>query len=317
MKKLLFTGTLFLTTSFNYGYIYQIHVLRTWVHAHNDYQYVIALGDWHDKKTTATHTQRAYLEHLITCCDAQNTHIIVEDLSSNNCGRNSNCGKHILNTRGGILGGFAQLCHTNNISVENVEYRYCRVASLGPALRASSIDAPAHHITSSMRMSAITQEITNAVEELRSNKNPHINTIIDTITQETDEKMEQLNLNNQPSHTVHEYLQTHATQDTKQQLLNNLLVFDSALMDAKIVENVLNNTEKTTIIILAGGTHAQRAAQLLQKLDYELVYSSTIKHIKEYNLTNCAGSAISKGRFCYRPQPINIHCIEKYIQRSR
>jgi hypothetical protein len=127
-----------------FGYFYHVCVMNK----HTKRQHVVLLGDYHDKKHPANKGQRAYLESLLKKYNSKKVKLIVEDLSSvNNDGRMICCNFGI-NCDEGVLGRLANKARALGIAVDNVEYRYCRVAGIGPLL--NNITSNPHSFRSSV-----------------------------------------------------------------------------------------------------------------------------------------------------------------------
>src|SRR5579872_576077 len=126
--------TMLTACSVGYSFIYEARVLKKWDPATHEYRFFIGLSDFHDKAHEATGRQLEALEQLLSSCNKNKTRIMLEDLSSRGSQGRHTCGRFVINSRGGILGGLVQKCQEKDLLVDNVEYRYCRVSSLGPVL---------------------------------------------------------------------------------------------------------------------------------------------------------------------------------------
>src|SRR5438067_12099514 len=114
------------------AFIYRIDILQP---TNSKDQYILCLSDFHDKTHPATHPQQKYLDSLLDQLVKKNAYVLVEDLSSPNTKSGiTGCGSFSVDSRGGILGGLTNTCKEKQIPVENVEYRFCRVAAFGPVL---------------------------------------------------------------------------------------------------------------------------------------------------------------------------------------
>jgi hypothetical protein len=126
---------IFLFYTFNiHAFIYDIVVMRRWCSANNTYYYYIGFCDFHDKLDSSNGEQIAKIDTCLHQCDSSTLCMLTEDLSSAGCRGRKSCGKFIIDSRGGVLGGLAARCRDYGIEVENVEYRYCRVAAFAPVM---------------------------------------------------------------------------------------------------------------------------------------------------------------------------------------
>ena len=100
----------------------------------NTYQLIIGIGDYHDKTHPVNAEQRTYLESFIKNCRKAASKVIVEDLSSINNDGKGVCCNFAINAYGGVLGTLADIARLQSVDVDNVEYRFCRVAGIGPLL---------------------------------------------------------------------------------------------------------------------------------------------------------------------------------------
>ncbi len=299
-----------------YAFIYQVEVLRKWNPIRNEYQYIVGCGDWHDKKSGATKQQRAQLEQIIKKCSKKTTKVIVEDLSSNKKGQQAQCGPFIVDTTGGILGGLAQVCCAHNVSMENVEYRYCRVVSIGPLLHTPEIDAHTYASTRSIKMGNILAELQNMVRETKNYQNPNLVKWAEQLEVIVKENIKGLHLAKHNHWTVSEYIEKHTKVSERLNLFKTLLVFDSSLLDLKIINSILSAPEKNTILIVAGGTHITRSNRFLQKLGYERVHVSPTQFVPEYNnLDTCLQVQTENNNDCKKPPPVSLGLVEHYVHK--
>ena len=148
-----------------FGYVYHVSVMKK---DQGNSQMIIGIGDYHDKSHPANNSQRVYLESLIKKC--KNVKLIVEDLSSINDDGRSMCGNFMINARGGILGKLADVARDKGVDVDNVEYRYCRVAALGPLLKNMSL-SPSNVIeSSSILLKSLSKEVADEIERIQHYK---------------------------------------------------------------------------------------------------------------------------------------------------
>ena len=293
------------------GYIYQACVLEI-NKGRNNYHNFIGLSDFHDKIHPYTLTQCNEIQHLLSVCSKENTKIILEDLSSEGSQGRFACGRFFINSRGGILGGLAKQCADQKFTVDNVEYRYCRVSSLGPVLNNLSTSMDAFPSTTEISVTQLVQEIKDIIKEIRSYKDgKQLTAYYKKYIQEVTQELKNLDLAG--SSSVAHYLETHSTPATRLDLLKKLLTFDSNLLDLKLVHSIVS-APQTTVIALAGGSHISRAREILEKDGYQVVYNVKVDYGREENLTQCLGSHIIDGKYCMRPVPIPLGGLCKYLK---
>jgi hypothetical protein len=298
----------------SYAFIYNITVLKKWDPVRNRDHYFIGCGDFHDKKHRSTGEQSKKIhDYLRKCARAKNTKVIVEDLSSSSSTGSTSCGSYTINSRGGILGGLTQKCKNIGVSAENVEYRYCRVVALSPALKNLGVNPRDLASVRDTPLSSITNEIEAVITEVNNYDdgkvlNKHYQNGIRTIAN----KLQKLKFKRNGNASVADYLI--ATTDAKNKLdfIKLLLTFDSGLLDLKMVHFVANALDKERVIAFAGGSHIKRAVEILQECGYKMVYSSDEQFSREYNLKKCLGSNIVGGKYCVKPHSLDLDLLSKY-----
>ena len=298
-----------------HGFIYHLQVLRKWDPKQNQYHYVVGCGDWHDKSDQATHLHRNQLEQFIRSANPATTKLIVEDLSTMQNGKPAHCRNFSVNTHGGLLGGLAQVCCESKLAVENIEHRYCRVASVGPLLHNPNKDLKSSRPTCTIQVGDILAEIRQSTAQLMNSLHPECTKFKAPITKTMQCHTRDLHLKQHEQLSMADYVSMHQGTDKRFDLFKALLVFDSSLLDLKIVNAVLNGQDKKTVVVIAGGTHIMRAADMLKQSGYEKVYTSTIRYKPEYDLKRCVGAPIEKNNYCSRPEPIALSLLEQYVRR--
>ncbi len=294
------------------SFIYEIKVLRKWDAVCGKHHYFIGLSDFHDKSHRSTQCQADSLEQLLAQCDKNTTKIILEDLSSQDT---PSCHHRFkVNSRGGILGGLATTCRAKGFDVENVEYRYCRVASLGPVL--NHLNQPPHTFPSvaTTRVASLAQEIDVIVQEIDHYRDGHgLDDAYKQSLQQVGSHLKQFKLDKHGHMTVADYLEQQTTPADRLEFLKHLLTFDSTLVDMRMIHTVLNAHDKNLVLALSGGAHITRVTDLLQTIGYELVYATNVQFRNEYDLHKCLGSTIIDGSYCIRPEPVGLEVIQQYI----
>lgn len=296
-------------------FIYHITVLKKWDPSYGREQIFIGCGDFHDKSHTSTAEQNKQINAFLLQCPAHNTKVLVEDLSSPNCAGGLTCGPYMINSRGGILGGLTEKCGKLGIAAANVEYRYCRVVALSPALRDLKSDPRSLPSVKNTKVVSIAQEIDAVMHEIKQyNDGDMLNKYYKNGLKEIAAQLNKLKFATNGEASVADYLHATTNQENRLEFIKWLLTFDSNLLDLKMVHEVINSRDKRTIVSFAGGSHITRVIDMLKKCGYEQVYSSDEDYQREYNLDKCLGSHIIKGKFCVRPNPANLKVLDKFMQ---
>lgn len=303
----LFTG--------NYAYIYEVKVLRMWNAGSQKYHYFIGLSDFHDKTNNSSPSQLNKLEQLLASLDKKNTKIIIEDLSSKNVQGRKECGQFFVNSRGGILGGLTEKTKNMGLDVDNIEFRFCRVSSLGPVLNNLSAQLDSFPSAMQLKIGTLTDEIMNEIKEIyRYSDGYALNKIYDSSAKEVVSAIRQLHLDAAQSLSVAQYLTNYSNNHNRLELLKKLLTFDSSLLDVKIAHVALQSKDKNKVIAIAGGAHIARVCQLLTAQGYNAVDSTKITFAREHDLHRCLGSHIVDGAFCVKPESIDLTVFEKALK---
>lgn len=294
------------------AFIYEVKVLKKWDEQRKRYHYFIGCSDFHDKRHDATKSQVAAIYGLLKQLPKKDSKIIVEDLSTvNNCGRKA-CGRFFLNSRGGILGGLAQTCQSHSLSVDNIEYRYCRVIALGPLLHDLKADVNTIPSMKGIHVRDIVQEMQSTVNEIkRYDDGAHLASWYSKHLKELAYQIERLKMDRHTHESMADYVHKYTTHATRLKALKHLLTFDSALLDVKMVHSVQAAADKERVVAFAGGTHIARVVDMLKKMGYKEIYSSQSNYFREHNLDKCLGSNITDGTFCVRPHPVSHEVLRK------
>jgi hypothetical protein len=306
-----------LTATGSFAFIYEVKVLRKWDSRQRKYLYFIGLSDFHDKTHPINKDHLAQIERILQSTDRSISKVLIEDLSTANASGKQACGRFFVNSRGGVLGGLAQTTQNMGHETDNVEFRYCRVTSLGPVLNNIGEDVERFPSVTSTPMAVLTQEIADVIKEITAyNDGPGLKVLYDSSIQEIRRNLNKLHFDQDDHGSVAQYLKKHSTQANRMDLLKLLLTFDSGLLDLKMVHSVVNAPEKSKVIAIAGGAHISRACEILQKIGYEPVKITQIAYVKEHDLQRCLGSHIVDGAFCVKPQPINIDFVDAIIKQK-
>lgn len=260
------------------AYIYEIRVVRRIMPGgSSEQQYVVGLSDFHDRsQPTVATEQRVMLEKLLKTADVAKLRFLVEDLSSPNCDGICSCGNYRLNTRGGFLGGITDMIKRYECCADNLEFRYCRVVALGLTATGNG-DKQARELQEAIKLEQFINETQNVLSTIGCYKDPGMVMWYRSCTQAVETVMTRLNLFGCQKQTVCEYLKMMAHNETISKnkryndVLEELLSYDSPLFDARLVHEVLNDTQHKTVVVIAGGTHVREAFDALAKSGYEHV----------------------------------------------
>ncbi len=298
------------------AYIYQIHVLRRWDKELKQYQYIIGLSDFHDKSLPINKTHRRYLKHVLSRCPVQKTKIVVEDLSSTNSNGRRSCGRFAINSRGGVLGGLADELKSMNADVENIEYRYCRVVSLGPLINNVHVAVDSFASSNSLAIDALYREVLQEINQVRSFADGRaLSSSYKRTINHVKCSLKQLQLDRYKNMSVADYCARFAKSGNRLNMLQTFCTFDSDLLDLKLVHEVVNAHQQSHIIAIAGGTHIEHAANLLKRAGFKPVFVSRLSSLHEYDLGKCLGSNIVDNSFCIKPEPVDITLIERFLSQ--
>jgi hypothetical protein len=235
------------------GYFYQAHVMKKLVDKEKKmYQLVIGLGDYHDKSHPANKDQRTALEDILKKVSTQKAKCIVEDLSSVNNDGKMMCCNYSINAQGGMLGRLADTARSLQKNVDNVEYRYCRVASLGPLL--TNIGSQPHLFKSSasIMIHSLYQEVLDEINRIkRYNDGKILNSVYKYTINNVHNALARLSLNPQKNISVADYC-SGLPQKQYAKDLENLCIFDSALIDMKMMHSIVNAHDTSLVIAVEG-----------------------------------------------------------------
>ncbi len=294
------------------AFIYRIDILQP---THNKDQYVLCLSDFHDKNHPTTRAQQAYINNLLDRLVKKNAYVLVEDLSSPNTKSGiTGCGSFSVDSRGGILGGLSATCQEKQIPVENIEYRFCRVAAFGPVLNNPKKSPTTLDSTNKITIDTIYTEVKNALARVQLFRDgPDLQKHYDKNTDHVLNELKQLQLNSKSRINIANYLIEQTTPVMRPDALKRLLTFDSGLLDMNFVHGVLQARDKNIILIIAGGAHINNVCEILEKIGYKRIYNTPVAYVQERNLSGCIGSRIIDENYCVKPQAANLDEINKFI----
>jgi hypothetical protein len=303
-----------LTSFGTQAFIYELKVMRKWDEAKQTYRYFIGCSDFHDKTSPVNQTQQQVLNTALQQCDRAKTKILIEDLSSVGSGGRLACGRYQVNSRGGILGGLAEKCRCMGLEVDNVEYRYCRVSSLGPVLNNLNQRPKAFPSVAGTTVAVLANEIDAIVQEITTyTDGPILEAVYQHNIKQVQPQLTHFKNNSHKDMSVAEYLESHSKPKERLEFLKHLLTFDSCLLDLKMAHAICAPCKAEKVVAIAGGAHIARVSELLEKVGYEVVYASDTQYKKECDLTKCLGSNIVDGAYCIHPEPIDLEQLVKYL----
>lgn len=278
-----------------------------------NYQTVIGLGDYHDKLHPANNQQKLYIELLLKRCALLKSKLIVEDLSSINNDGKMTCCNYAINCSNGILGQLAHKARLLGVSVDNVEYRYCRVASIGPLLTNPQLPPQSCVSSSSITTEFLRDEVLGEIEKIKKyNDGKMLNALYKRVLNQVANVLSKCAFgcsNNKTS--IADVCYAMGKKHNYREQLEHLCVFDSSLIDMKIMHSIISSPDAATILIIAGGSHIEQVGMLLDKIGYKNCIdigdvTSTISIQKGLNFdSSCPPGA---------PQPIDISAVDTYIR---
>lgn len=295
-----------------FGYVYQLSVMKKIINPQtNDAQVIIGIGDYHDKNHPANADQRSYIEAMIKKC--KKGKLIVEDLSSvNNDGRGMCC-NYIINARGGILGKLADVVRADSGDVDNVEYRYCRVAALGPLLNNVQAEPSRVASTSMISLTALAQEVSNEIERIKQyNDGTVLNALYKRTAQEVTKAFKQLQLDNTRHTTVADYCSNVSKKNYSKEL-EKICIFDSPIIDMKILHSIVSSPDKSVIVVAAGGSHIEKVSALLAVLGYKKVVAPAGEFLKCHAVESALGSESKKADSLATPPALDMHILDQFV----
>lgn len=318
MKKSTVRGCvalMFFTVSTSVGYFYHLCVMKKIIDKKTGkVQLVVGLADFHDKTHPANKTQRVYIDNsLLKQCAAVKGKLIVEDLSSiNNDGR-MNCCNFGINSCEGVLGQLANKARSVGVVVDNVEYRYCRVAGIGPLL--SNIAATPYSFKSSaaITIASLYKEVVDEIEKIKKYDDGRLcNALYKRTVATVCSALSKIGFNaKQHKITIARHCSGLPRKQYRQEL-EKLCIFDSALIDMKIMHSIAASPDAPVIFVAAGGSHIEQMSTMLKPMGYEVVFAttqpvcSTIKKVVNAACTDVSSDVL--------PQPIDITVIDKFVK---
>jgi hypothetical protein len=285
MMRKSFIFMLLLLASNSHGYFYYLCVAKTTINKKNRFQRIILLADYHDKTHAANKSQRAYLEALLKKYSNKKVKLIVEDLSSiNNDGRMICCNFGI-NCAAGVLGHLANKARSLGIDVDNVEYRYCRVAGIGPLINNITLDPHTIRSASCITLVSLYKEIIDEINKIgKYDDGKQLNRFYKRAVAHVRSQLSHMKLCCiDPKKTVAHHCKQLKNGEYHKEL-EKLCIFDSALIDSNIM-HAISNSDATIIFVVAGGSHIEQVSDLLKKMGYEAEFISPNNHQQPIDIT--------------------------------
>lgn len=311
----LFIISVMLVITQSKAFVYDIRVMRKWDNASGQYSYFVGLGDFHDKSHKITPIQVQQIDAIISRCDPGRTKFIVEDISSLSSSGKKCCNRFFINSTGGILGGLANKYRKKrNLLVDNVEYRFCRVASLAPVINNINANYRKFPSTNNISISAFGREIATVTKEILDYKDGKMlsNWYLRCLSQVA-KHMNFLHFQSKLKMNIADYIYSCTNFTNRLSFVKKLLVFDSSLLDAKIVHSIIGPQGRQNAIVIAGGSHIRSVSRVLQTLGYQSIYNSKVSLRREYDTKRCLGSNITPGGFCRKPEPVDLRVIDRFL----
>lgn len=296
------------------GYIYELKIMRSWDPALKAHKYFIGCSDFHDKTSEATRQQVVHLDTALAAFDKESVEVLLEDLSSPGTDGRVGCGRFCVNSRGGVLGGLTKKCCSLGIKrVTNLEYRYCRVAAIGPVL--NNLHQKPHMFPSvaTTSMNALSTEIDVVMQEVQAyNDGDVLQKSYRQAIDQVQDHLQDMTAATCKDMSVADYIEHRSTSENRLELVKHLLTFDSCLLDVKMAHAVVH-AKVPKIMAIAGGAHITRVTEMLEKVGFQTVYATDVEFHNEHDLTKCLGSTVIDGAYCVRPEPIDLTILHQYI----
>jgi hypothetical protein len=236
--------------------------------------------------------------------------IITEDLSVANTDGKCGSGKFRINSRSGFLGGITEKCRNMGLDADNFEYRYARVCSIGPLLKDGAKDPRAYPSVAGISVGDVVREIKDESQKIaKFNDVPILNDWYRASVEQVDKKIVAYGLTDH-NMSMADYV---VGKKSNPMLLQKLLIFDRALLDANIVHSVVNSADKDRICLLAGGSHIERVSQVLEKVGYKRVLELPKIRSTGTQLESCVQSEQHVERNSCLPEPIDLDGLRRYF----
>lgn len=264
--------TILLMANNSFGYFYSLSIKKI-INKNGLLQLIVLLADYHDKKHIANKAQRKYLESLLKRCSKNKVKLIVEDLSSiNNDGRMICCNFGI-NCAEGVLSNLANKARSLGIAVDNVEYRYCRVAGIGPLINNAHSDPHSFKSSSGITLFSLYKEIIDEMEKIKKyNDGKKLNDYYKRAVAHVRAHLSKMNIGGADRNKTVAHYCAQLRSNTYRKKLEDLCIFDSAFIDSNVMHSIMC-CDMPIIFVVAGGSHITQVNKLLEKIGYESVFA--------------------------------------------
>ena len=264
------------------------------------------------KSIPANQAQRAYLESLIKRCRNIQSKLIVEDLSSVNNEGKGMCCNFAINAHGGILGKLADSARMQSVDVDNVEFRFCRVAGIGPLLN-NPQSRPSEFVSAtSIGMDALYKEIVDELERIaRYDDGKQVNDLYKPLIAHVKKSLHQLKIDRVIKQSIAQYCAS-VFKNNYVKHLEKLCIFDSPLIDIKIMHSIVSTPEKSIIIVAAGGSHIEKMK--LFSSSRIILYKKIMPQYfyQHKNIDNALGAG-HKNDMHARPPAVDLKVLDEII----
>jgi len=304
-----------LTSSNSVGYYYYMCIWKEIVNKNIDNpQIIVGFADFHDQQHSINRQQQVDFDQiLLKKLATYNGKLIVEDLCSvNNDGR-MNCCNFGIHSEQGVLGRLADKAREAGVGVDNVEYRYCRVAGISPLLNKLNQNPSSFKSAVAIDTLSLHKEVIDEINTIKNyNDGKILNAVYKNAIASVNKELLRINFGNssrQKKITIADYCSKFSHNQYRQEL-EKLCIFDSSLIDMKIIHSIVTSPQTRYIVIAAGGAHIEQMNTMLKKIGYALVFATpqplclTLKKLVNIN-NNTQPEDI--------PQPIDIAAVSKFI----
>jgi len=273
-------------------------------------QIIVYLSDFHDKSHSCNTKQQKDLISLLKLCLRIKGKLIIEDLSSINNDGKSLCCNYSINCCDGVLAQVAKKARAMKIDVDNIEYRNCRVASLGPLLNNPQSSPDCFKSSSTITIAALYKEIIEQIEKIKKyDDGKKLNALYAGNIVSLYKMLEKLGFNAYRDYSVAQYCQQLYKRKEYRQELENLCIFDSALLDMNIIHSIATSSHPL-IFIVAGGAHVEQVRKRVSLLGYQPLFS--IAHTASFSFRKSLNVGEHKASSSV-PQPIDLINVEKWL----
>lgn len=308
MKKLIkssFIIVALLSSPVCYGYFYTLFAKAKVINKRtNKRQIIIGLADYHLKSHPANKSQRDHVEAQIKRCVDLKGKVIVEDLSSINNDGKMVCCNFGINCAEGVLGQLANKARAFGIAVDNVEYRYCRVAAIGPLLKNIQINPCSFKSCSTITTGSLHKEVVDEIAKIKKyNDGKFLNDQYKRTICRVEAMLSKLRFSKNDV-TIADYCKK-LEQKKYRQELEKLCIFDSGLLDMNIMHAIAVSPDVTIIFVIAGGSHIEQVSALLKRMGYKSI-------IKKADLARLKFKKIPHSDA--HPEPIDITVLDQFIR---